>query len=100
MDTAGQNQAAPSTFAAGARVRIVGLQAKPQFNGQEAKVIEWVEKRGRWLVEVDGANPTYRGIELGLRPANLEPIVIAAAVQQQEGAKNKKQHPAAAAAAA
>ena len=62
---------AASTVQQGSRVRIAGLQAKPQHNGRTGIVCgEFNHESGRWAVEVDAsvAGPAFR---LAILPANL-----------------------------
>jgi hypothetical protein len=57
----------------GSRVRIEGLQAKPQFNGRMGVVCAFNQETGRWTVDLgaDGAKPACRGM---FRSANLRLI--------------------------
>merc|ERR1719428_1976655 len=51
----------------GMRVRVAGLQAKPELNGQEGSLLEFNEQEGRWQVWMhDGSGKL-------LRPTNLVP---------------------------
>jgi hypothetical protein len=62
---------AAATVHDGARVRIEGLQAKPQANGRTGVVCGgFNENSGRWMVAVDAddAGPAFR---VSIRPTNL-----------------------------
>lgn len=54
-------------FSAGTRVKLKGLSAKPELNGCGATVVEWVEDKERFAVELDGSLQ-----KMLLRAANLE----------------------------
>ena len=41
-----------SRIAPGCRVRLVGLVARKEFNGEEAAVLMWVATKGRWAVRL------------------------------------------------
>merc|ERR1712216_947873 len=51
----------------GQRVMITGLQAKPDFNGQEGTVTSWEGDRERCAVRTDAAN-------ILVKPANLHAV--------------------------
>jgi WD40 repeat protein len=60
-----------ATVQEGSRVRITGLQAKPQHNGRTGVVCgAFDQESGRWTVEVDAsdAGPAFQGF---FRPSNL-----------------------------
>jgi hypothetical protein len=65
---------AASTVQEGSRVRIEGLQAKPEMNGRTGVVCSVFDQQsGRWMVDLaaDGAKPAFRG---SFRSANLRLI--------------------------
>jgi len=64
---ASTTSAAPGgSIAPGARVRVVGLQARTEVNGQLGQVVEWDEPEARWKVRMmDGSGKMFR-------PCNLE----------------------------
>ncbi len=58
----------------GSRVRIEGLQSKPEINGREGIICEACnQQNGRWTVRIDadGINPSYK---ISVCPANLQVI--------------------------
>jgi hypothetical protein len=58
----------------GSRVRIEGLQAKPQHNGRTGAICSgFNQESGRWIVAVDAsdAGPAF---QIAIRPANLTPL--------------------------
>jgi hypothetical protein len=58
----------------GSRVRIEGLQAKPQHNGRTGAICGGFDQEsGRWTVAVDAsdAGPAF---QISVRPANLTPL--------------------------
>ena len=60
----------PSSIApTGSRVRIHGLQAKPEFNGRDGRVVSIDPESGRVVVEVEA----HAGALLRLKPSNLSP---------------------------
>jgi hypothetical protein len=62
---------AAATVQEGSRVRITGLQAKPQHNGRTGVVCgAFDQESGRWSVEVDAsdAGPAF---QISIRPSNL-----------------------------
>lgn len=73
VDTKLRNAAAAGStvdFSPGDLVQVVGLQAKPELNGQTGKVLRWVEEKQRWEVRLDSMRGNVA--PLGLKPANLE----------------------------
>ena len=52
----------------GKRVRVIGLEAKPEYNGKLGTVTVWDETRQRAGVLLDSS------ARLALKPANLEPL--------------------------
>jgi len=50
----------------GQRVRVAGLQARPELNGREGTVVEWDEDEARWKVIMDD------GSGKKCKPSNLE----------------------------
>jgi len=52
----------------GKRVRVIGLEAKPEYNGKLGTVTVWDETRQRAGVLLDSSS------RLALKPANLEPL--------------------------
>ena len=73
--TAAQSPApAAATLQDGSRVRIEGLQAKPQHNGRTGAICGGLDQEsGRWTVAVDAsdAGPAF---QISIRPANLTPL--------------------------
>jgi len=60
----------PSSIApTGSRVRIHGLQAKPEFNGRDGRVLSIDPESGRVLVDVEA----HAGALLRVKPSNLSP---------------------------
>lgn len=59
-------------LARGGRVRIEGLQARPELNGQEGTLVRFIESSERWQVKL---NDSSDGSTLSLRPANLQCLV-------------------------
>ncbi len=60
------------TLQDGSRVRIEGLQAKPELNGRMGVVRgAFNQESGRWAVHID-ANETAPAIQISIRPANLK----------------------------
>ncbi len=57
----------PPHAASGKRVQVIGLEAKPEFNGQLGIVTSWDEARQRAGVRLDS------GASFALKPANLWP---------------------------
>ena len=53
------------TLRAGSRVRLDGLESKPEMNGVEGVAVEVDDESGRWTVELAD------GRRVALRPANL-----------------------------
>lgn len=53
-------------FWPGTRVRIVGLQASPELNGQLGSCKKWLGESGRWQVRLDGHDT-----DKSLKPENL-----------------------------
>lgn len=51
----------------GRRVRISGLQSRPELNGTHGKALEFVEDKGRYVVRLEG-----RGESVRLKPDSLE----------------------------
>ena len=74
-ETAAQSPApAAATLQDGSRVRIEGLQAKPQHNGRTGAICGGFDQEsGRWTVAVDAsdAGPAF---QISIRPANLTPL--------------------------
>jgi len=74
-ETAAQSPApAAATLQDGSRVRIEGLQAKPQHNGRTGAICGGFDQEsGRWTVAVDAsdAGPAF---QISIRPANLTPM--------------------------
>ena len=52
----------------GQSVRLTGLQARPDLNGEAGIAMRFIESSGRWLVRLKGGEGKQ------LKPANLEPI--------------------------
>ena len=73
--TAAQSPApAAATLQDGSRVRIEGLQAKPQHNGRTGAICGGFDQESeRWTVAVDAsdAGPAF---QISVRPANLTPL--------------------------
>mmetsp|Transcript_32095 Transcript_32095/g.81440 ORF Transcript_32095/g.81440 Transcript_32095/m.81440 type:complete len:95 (-) Transcript_32095:125-409(-) len=55
-------------IATGARVRLRGLQAKPELNGQEGTCSDFQADAGRWTVRLDN------GEDFAFKVANLQPL--------------------------
>ena len=55
----------PAHVRVGSHVRVVGLEAKPEFNGQMGSVVSWDGDKGRAGVKLE------RGKSLALKPVNL-----------------------------
>eukprot|EP00928_Gymnodinium_smaydae_P033008 TRINITY_DN23762_c0_g1_i1.p1 TRINITY_DN23762_c0_g1~~TRINITY_DN23762_c0_g1_i1.p1 ORF type:complete len:712 (-),score=148.44 TRINITY_DN23762_c0_g1_i1:180-2315(-) len=64
----GSASAAKVTLAAQAKVRIVGLKAKPELNGTSGVLIQFDEAKGRWQTRLE------TGKVLEVKPDNLEAI--------------------------
>ena len=69
---AGASVAADRSAAVGSSVVIVGLKAKPHFNGQAASVLGWDEAKGRYKVSLNGGGVIASGVVLALKPTNLK----------------------------
>jgi hypothetical protein len=66
----------PNPLQQGSRVRIEGLQSKPEMNGREGIICEaFNQQNGRWTVRIDanGINPSCK---ISIRPANLQVIQL------------------------
>lgn len=63
-------QALVAHAAAGGRVIVDGLVAKPEYNGLAGTITSWDEEKGRAGVKLDCGEPASG---LSLRPANLQP---------------------------
>jgi hypothetical protein len=75
VKTAAQSPApAAATLQDGSRVRIEGLQAKPQHNGRTGAICGGLDQEsGRWTVAVD-ASDACPAFQISVRPANLTPL--------------------------
>jgi hypothetical protein len=63
----------------GSRVRIEGLQAKPELNGRTGVVYgTFNQESGRWTIHID-ANDASPATQISVRPANLKRLPAAAA---------------------
>lgn len=51
----------------GVRVTVVGVQSKPELNGERAEVIRWDDSTGRYVVQLAGAQAP-----MALRPRNCQ----------------------------
>lgn len=51
----------------GVRVTVVGVQSKPQLNGERVEVLNWDDSTGRYVVQVAGAQAP-----MALRPRNCQ----------------------------
>jgi len=58
------------SFTPGARIRLHGLQAKPELNGKEGICVEQKVDTGRWLVRLEGGSG-----EFAFKEANLQLLV-------------------------
>lgn len=56
------------TLAADTKVRVSGLKAKPELNGQAGRLLKFDEEKGRWQTKLDS------GKMLEIKPDNLEPL--------------------------
>ena len=56
----------PEDLPSGTRIRVHGLAARPEFNGQSGTAISWDGEKGRVGIKLDS------GDKLSLKPANLE----------------------------
>lgn len=59
------------------RVRVLGLNAKPEYNGRFGKAVEYVEASGRYAVMLEGTAKE----KLALKPSNL---IVAAVGEEGE----------------
>jgi len=71
-------------LAAGDRVRLVGLQAKPELNGLLGTCVDTDEYGERWEVRLDDAGSTTSRTRT-LKPANLQRVVVESRSPQQPG---------------
>merc|ERR1719482_268387 len=56
---------ADSSFQVGDQVRVVGLQAKPELNGLEGKIVQWDANESRWRVRLqDGTGKMLKSLNL------------------------------------
>ena len=55
-------------LAADMMVRVSGLKAKPELNGQVGRLLKVVEGKGRWQKRLDS------GKAVEIKPENLEPL--------------------------
>ena len=49
------------------RVTVLGVQSKPQLNGERVEVLNWDDSTGRYVVQVAGAQAP-----MALRPRNCQ----------------------------
>jgi len=69
-------------LAVGARVRLLGLQAKPELNGREGIIKDHKADTGRWTVQLgDGTDFAFKGSNLevlrpgfGVQPSPVQPV--------------------------
>ena len=64
--------------AVGMRMRIVGLNSRPDLNDTECEVLHWHVQSSRWAVECAAAEPGGEGEKMRIRSANLRPLPFAA----------------------
>ena len=76
--------APPENLPAGTKIRVNGLAARPEFNGQTGVAVSWDGAKGRVGVKMDES-----GEKLSLKPANLEVVAAAAEAVASEKAKQK-----------
>ena len=58
-------------FLAGEPVVLSGLKAKPELNGKQGRVVEWVAERGRYGVRLSLEHGAEASEPMALRPDNL-----------------------------
>ena len=54
-------------YQGGVRVTVVGVQSKPELNGERVEVLSWDDSTGRYVVQVAGAQAP-----MALRPRNCQ----------------------------
>ena len=59
---------APEHLPAGTRIRVHGLAAKPEYNGQKGFVLSWDDAKGRVGIKLTS------GSKISLKPANVEVV--------------------------
>merc|ERR1719491_2876756 len=63
-------------FNGGDRVKIVGLQARPNLNGLEATILQWDDSESRWKVRMlDGTGKTFKSENLEVISSARVPLV-------------------------
>ena len=67
----GEHDTEGARFAAGQRVQICGLRARPELNGAHGRVLSWDAARGRYAVECEGKGSARERVLL--KHANLDP---------------------------
>mmetsp|Transcript_90339 Transcript_90339/g.254996 ORF Transcript_90339/g.254996 Transcript_90339/m.254996 type:complete len:170 (-) Transcript_90339:89-598(-) len=68
-DDEGGDKAERGGIKPGMMVQIHGLKAKPEFNGLEVKVLQWVEDKGAWEVKLESRDVSTT---VKLKPDNLK----------------------------
>ena len=53
----------------GDRAELLGLQSRSDLNGKQARILQWIEDKGRWAVQVDGSKELVR-----VKPDNLKKV--------------------------
>ena len=71
--------AIPAELATGAKIRVNGLNARPEFNGTTGTTVSWDSAKGRVGIKLDDS-----GEKLSLKPANLEVLETAAEVKAKQ----------------
>jgi len=64
---------AKDSLQVGQRARVVRLPTRPDVNGKEVTVLEWVEVDGRWVVSMKD------GLKKRFKPSSLEAMPVSAA---------------------
>lgn len=68
--SAGQQLPPQANFSPGDRVKIVGLQGRPEWNGTVGRLERYIADKDRWEVRLDTMQAS--DAPLGLKPVNLE----------------------------
>jgi hypothetical protein len=76
-------QSPSETVQDGSRVRIEGLQARPELNGRTGVVYgAFNQESGRWAIHVD-ANDASPATQISVRPANLKILPAVASTDNE-----------------